>query len=170
MLQDFLQTLKDPAARHAMLVHLPIIVGVMGLLPLIALAFTRFRSPALKAVIILTYLIGAAGAFLAADAGADSKGILSAVSPPLTPAEQADLHDHEELGENGWIWMLIPAALTGASFLKKNPLRIAAGSLAIAGACGILIWAAKTGQAGGRLVYTDGLGVPHRSALPRTGP
>ena len=166
MLQEFLNTWADPHARHAMLVHVPIALGALGVLPLLALAATRFSSCPLKVLCIGWFLVGSAGGLLAANAGEEAKKRVEKVA---SGAARAAVHDHEELGENGWIWPLIPAGLVAATFVPRKKVAVAAGMLAIAGAAGVTGWAAYTGHTGGRLVYVHGLGVPAPGAGGATG-
>ncbi len=157
MWNEFLQTWQDPHARHAMIVHIPIALGALGVLPLLALAATRFTSRPLKLLCIGWFLVASAGAFMAANAGEEAKERVEKTTPA---AAKAALHDHEELGENGWAWPLIPAGLLVVSLVPRKKLAAAAGVLAIAGALAVTGWVAYTGHTGGKLVYTYGVGVP----------
>jgi uncharacterized membrane protein len=167
MLHDFMATWDDPHARHAMLIHAPIVLGVLGVLPLLALAATGFRSAPLKWVLLGWFLAASAGGWLAADAGEKAKESVERRQGPLSRLEKDVLHDHEELGENGWIWPLIPAALVGVSLVRPRKVQLIAGWLAVAASLGVGGWVATTAQAGGKLVYVHGLGVPGRG--PSTG-
>jgi len=169
MVQEMLQTFKDPHALHALLVHVPLALCVLGLLPLVILAGARFKSGPLTVLCIAWFLIASAGAALAANAGEDAAENVQAFRA-LTPEQSAALHDHEELGENGWIWPLIPAALVALTLLPRRRLAVGAGVLSIVAAGGVTGWAVFTGHAGGRLVYTYGLGVPNTNAPVRALP
>jgi uncharacterized membrane protein len=157
LLNDILRSLSDPHTRHAMIVHFPLALGALGVLPLIVLSTTKFSSRPLKVLCLGWFLVASGAAALAANAGGAAK---ESVEKVATGAAKAALHDHEELGENGWIWPLIPAGLVVATFVPRRKVAVAAGSLAIAGALGVAVWAAYTGHSGGQLVYTHGLGVP----------
>ena len=163
MLDQLLQVWRDPHARHAALVHIPIALGLLGFLPVLALAFTGFRNRTLKLSAAGLFFIASAGALPAEDAGEDAAENVKAASS-LTQVEAGALHDHEELGESGWIWPLIPAGLLLISLVNKKPVRIGSGVLSLAGALGVTVWGGRTGHAGGRLVYIYGLGVPKRGA------
>lgn len=167
MWNEFLQTWQDPHARHAMIVHIPVALGALGVLPLLALAATRFASRPLKLLCIGWFLVASAGAFLAANAGEDAK---EGVEQVATAAAKAAMHDHEELGENGWAWPLIPAGLLVVSLVPRQRVAALAGVLAIAGALGVTGWVAYTGHTGGKLVYTFGVGVPAPGAAGTQNP
>lgn len=171
MLNDLLQSLNDPHARHAMMVHLPIAGSLLGLLLTFIWALTRFRSTGLGSAAAVLFLCGSLGAALAARAGeAAADGVEGTA---LSAAEKQALESHEELGENGWIWPLIPAALIGLGLIARTPepkqvnrIRVAMGVLGLVGGVGVAGWVATTAHEGGKLVYTHGLGVPARGAGP----
>lgn len=154
-----LEMLQDPHARHAMLVHFPIVLAFVGVVLLIVLGGLKFRAKGLKAGAIACFLAASIGAAAAASAGEDAEERVEK-SAAMTPAAKAVLAEHEELGENGWIWPLIPAGLVLLSMVPRRGLEIGAGALALAAALGVGVWVAKTAHAGGALVYVHGVGVP----------
>jgi len=164
-----LSSFADPHARHALLGHLPIIFSLLGILPCLAFAATRFRSRVPRLVCIAWFAAASAGAWLAADAGEEAEEDLEAATT-LTAVEEAAIHEHEELAERGWIWPLIPAALIAVTLVPKKQVRVAAGALAIVASVGVAVWIARTAHLGGNLVYVHGLGVPERGATPQTPP
>ncbi len=167
-MQGILDTLQDPHARHAMLVHFPIVLALIGVVPLIIHLAMKGRSRGLGVALVAWYAAASIGAGLAANAGeAAEEGVEALV---LTPAEQAALERHEELGENGWVWPLIPAALAAVTLVPRPRLRLAAGGLALAAGAGVAVWVGATAHAGGELVYRHGLGVPARGAAPAVMP
>lgn len=161
-MNEFLQTWQDPHARHAALVHLPVVLGALGAAPLVALACTRFKNATLKWVCVVWFALASAGAALAASAGEDAADGVEHTGAHVTPAEHAALERHEDLGDGGWMWPLIPAALVALTFVPRRAVAVASGSLAIAAGVGVAVWIALTAHAGGRLVYVYGLGVPAR--------
>lgn len=168
MLSDMLRTWDDPNARHALLVHLPIVLAGLGFLPLIALAATGFRNVTLKWVAIVWFLGASGGAALATWAGEEAEDALKQRVPALSRQESDAIHEHEELAEGGWIWPLIPAGLALVSLVRPRRIQIVAGTLALVGSVGVSGWIAATAHQGGVLVYEYGLGVPARSSAPAT--
>ena len=164
MLGNLLQSFSDPHTRHAMIVHIPIALGALGVLPLIALALTRFSSRPLKLLCLGWFVVASAGAAMGANAGSQAE---DRVERTATPAAKSALEQHEELGENGWIWPLIPAGLVALTLVPRRRIAVAAGALAIAGAAGVTAWVTYTGHTGGQLVYAHGLGVGQSGALAR---
>lgn len=162
-MSSFMQTLNDPHARHAMLVHAPIALGILTVIPMLALACSRFRSKALIGVCAGAFVLTSVGAALAANAG--EAAMDRVLERGTTGVERAAMDEHEELAEIAWVWPIIPAGLLGgvALFYKRGPVRIASGTLATAASIGVAVWIGLTAHAGGRLVYVHGLGVPPRA-------
>ncbi len=156
------QFLNDPHIRHAALVHFPIVLAALGILPLIALLMTGLKSRALKLFCVLWFAMASGGAALAANSGEAAADNLSVRSPGITAAEHDAIEHHEELAENGWIWPLIPAVLVLLTFPKKPAVRRPAFVLAAIASLGVAYWVALTAHAGGKLVYDLGIGVESR--------
>ncbi len=167
-MNDFLQSLEDPHARHAMLVHLPIVVGMLGFLPVAALLLTRMRSKALIWVCVMMFALASASGWLAVNAGEEAEH--RAEEAPMSAAAKETLERHEELGELGWLWPLIPmAALVVSMAVKPDRWKLALGGAALAGSLGVGGWVALTAHEGGELVYVHGVGVPG-AATPSVSP
>ncbi len=161
-LGSFADAFNDPHARHALLVHIPIALALLGILPALAWLVTGARQRTLALVASCCFAIASAGAALAAEAGEDAAE--SVEKAGLTTVEKQALEKHEELGENGWVWPLIPCVvLLLAGFPQKGGLRLGLGALGVLAGAGVGVWVALTGHAGGQLVYTHGLGVPART-------
>ncbi|CAG1009057.1 hypothetical protein PHYC_03647 [Phycisphaerales bacterium] len=156
---SFFEMLQDPHSRHAMLVHFPIVLVFVGVVLLMILGARKFRPKGLKVGVAGCFLAASLGAAAAASAGEDAEDRVEG-SAAMTPAAKAVFEEHEELGENGWIWPLIPAGLVLVSLVPRRGLEIGAGALALAGALGVAVWVGKTAHAGGELVYVHGVGVP----------
>ena len=157
-----LSSFADPHARHALLVHLPIVFGLLGIIPCLVFAATGFKSKAARVVCIVWFVVASVGAGVAAFSGEEAEEGVE--HSGLTAVEEEALEAHEELGEGGWIWPLIPAALIGMTFVPQKQLRIGAGSLAVIASVGVAVWMAQTAHLGGKLIYVYGLGVPERGA------
>ncbi len=163
-MHSLLESLADPHSRHAMLVHVPIVLGLLGIVPLVALACTRFSSRGLRTATIAWFLfLSAASAAAAVSGNAAAQGLENGASP-LTADERAAVAVHEHRGERAWIWPLIPAALLVIS--ARARWRRTAGTGAVLASLGIAIWFGVIAHAGGRLVYSRGLGVPVRGVTP----
>lgn len=164
LLEEAQRTWADPNARHALLGHVPVVFGVLGILPLLLLLLTGFKSAALRVTVILWFLIASGGAYLAREAGEDAEHALEQRQPALSPVEHAAFERHEDLAKNAWIWPLIPAGLGLFMLARGRRTQVIAGTLTIVAATGVACVTALVGHTGGRLVYVYGLGVPERGA------
>ncbi len=166
-MNDLHATFNDPHARHAMLVHLPIVLGSLGFLPVLAWLATRMKSRALLLTCIVTFAFASVGGLAAANAGEAAE---DRVEQRLAPAAKASLERHEELGESAWLWPLIPGGLVAiAALIPSKRLKVGAGALALAASLGVCGWVALTAHEGGKLVYVHGVGVPSIPGLAGEG-
>lgn len=163
-MQDILDMLGDPNARHAMMVHWPIVLGLLGVVPAAVLVVTLGRSTRARVVALVWFALASLGAGLAANSGGPAEHSTKRQTTDLTEAEQAAIHEHEELGEGGWKWPLIPAGLIALSFIPRKRVQLIAACAGLAGALGVAGWISLTADAGGQLVYVHGLGVPERGS------
>lgn len=163
-IQEMASLLQDPHARHAMMVHLPIVLALLSVPLTLGVLVLRRRARTLGVITVLGLLVASGGAALAANSGEDAEHNLK--ESTLTQAERKAVHDHEELGENGWIWPLIPAALLVLSLAstKRPSVQTSLAAGAFVASLGVAGWIVLTAHAGGALVYTHGLGVPSRAA------
>lgn len=155
-----LESLQYPQRLHAALVHLPIGAAIFGLVLVMALAISRGRSNGLRWATVAVYLLGMGAAFLAEDAGKDAAGMLTSAGAHRTAEARALLHQHAEMGEAVWIFFLVAAVLTAATWLPWRVLRRASVVLALASGLAVASWVGVTGFYGGELVYAHGVGVP----------
>ena len=161
MLESIMRTLEDPNARHAMFVHMPIALGVLGVIPVGILAMTRFRSTAARWSSVGWFAMVTIGAGFAAGAGEDARDKVI-IDPLITPVELDAVNEHARLGMDGWIWPLLVLIVLSLTFIRKSWVRWPAGTLACIGALAIAVWISVAGHTGGKLVYQHGLGVPER--------
>ncbi len=159
MLSDLIRSLSDAPTRHAILVHVPIALGALGVLPLLACAIGRFRSRVLAMVCVGVFVLASGGAALAEGAGEDAA---EHAGPLGAPAKQA-LERHEDLGEGGWVWPLIPASLSALTLVRRRSIAVPAGAVALVAAVGVGAWVSLAGHTGGVLVYTHGINAGPRS-------
>jgi len=170
MIESMLQSFEDPHSRHAVLVHFPIVLGALGLIPVLALAFRKFRSPIAASVCVAWFLGAMIGLGLASGAGEEAYERVEASQPPLTQAEHDALEEHESLGEGAWLWALPALVLAGATLIPQKKLQLGAGLLLVPAALTLTGFVAVTGHTGGKLVYDHGLGVPQRVAADAVRP
>lgn len=161
MFEEMRQMFADPHARHAMLIHAPIVLGSLAFLPIAVALILRLKYRSLLAVGFVMLLMASGGAAVAAEAGEEASEHLDWESGVLSKADEAAIKRHEKLGDGGWIWPLIPAGLLGlALFTRAKGLQAGAATLALVGSLGVGGWVALTAHRGGQLVYLHGVGVP----------
>lgn len=163
MWNNILQMLNDPHARHAAAVHLPIALGILGVPLALLILIARSKSLSIKWFALACFLLCSLGSALAANAGEEAEDALS----DLSSVEESFVSRHEELGENGWAWPLIPATLVSISLLarKHRPVVVSADVLTLLASFAVATWIAITAHAGGELVYLHGIGVPARAGV-----
>ncbi len=159
-MESMLESLRDPHARHAMMVHLPIILGVLGVVPLGVLCLNRFRSNRLRWIVVAWFLTLSFSSLVAAHSGSAAARNLERLNPPLHPRDAAAVAKHEHRGGRAWIWPLIPAALVALT--ARPRVRPCAAAAAMLAGVGVAMWFGVIAHVGGRLVYARGLGVPAR--------
>jgi uncharacterized membrane protein len=155
---------NDPHARHAIIVHWPIVMCWIAPVLVLLVALTRAKKKSLVLVAVGCCVVGSVGAFFAAGSGEGAEDSLEMRYSPISAAEGRAVKEHEELAENGWVWPLIPAACLTLCLVPFKPpfARILLLTLALLSSAGVTAWVALTAHAGGTLVYVYGLGVPER--------
>jgi len=161
-LTEFQTVWNDPQARHALLVHWPVVLAALTGITAVALAVRLGNSSPLRWCALLMasgLLVSSVAASWSGDnAEATVTGALSSQGDKL-------LEKHEEMGEALWMFAAGSLALVALSFVRRKPVRkIASIAAAVVG----LItagWATNTGHLGGMLVYQFGA-VGSKKAMP----
>jgi uncharacterized membrane protein len=152
-LGQMLEAWGEPAIRHAMIVHFPVVLSVIGLpLAVLAALVSRHRPPVLwtalgvYGLLVVTALMGRWSGEHAEDA--------------ISLGEEAHelLELHESLGDRVWIFAAAACALLAASLLEHRVVRLITAWLAVAAGLVVAGWIANTAHHGGRLVYEYGAG------------
>ncbi len=150
------QTLANPQQMHAMLVHFPVAIGVIGLITLIALAITRGRSNGLRWLAAGLYFAGGVTAYLAMRYGFQAAQMVEV----LTPAYMVDYNRHQELAENLWYALIGQSVVIGLTAIRRKAVRITLLAASIGLAVWLSGWIALTAHQGGKLVYVHGAASP----------
>ena len=160
VIHAILESLSDPQQKHAMMVHLPIAISILGLLGLLILAVTSGRSTGLRWCCVAVYLLGAGLAWSAEEAGEEAMDRLDTAA--MTPAALEHLEAHEELGEWVWAWFAVTGVIATLTVIETEsrwwrPTIVLASVLAGGGAA---VYTGIVSHHGGTMVYRHGVGVP----------
>ncbi|MCH7526010.1 MAG: hypothetical protein IID39_01105 [Planctomycetes bacterium] len=166
-LTEFSEVWSQVQARHAMLVHVPI---VLSLLCVVAAVWSAVRLGKIavlhRAALVLT-LILAVTANVTARSGHEAE---EAVEGILSEEGEHALHEHESLGDKIWFLAAAASVCLAVGFAKKDWVRTAsswAAAVLTVVAAGV---AANAGHFGGQLVYKYGAVIPtHAYSTVRTG-
>lgn len=164
-MNSFQMMWNDPHARHAMLVHWPVVLGLLGPAAVIATAFAGRKNFTVKLLALLVFLGASGGAWMASRAGHEAAEGVAAYG--ISQGEDAALEAHEDLARGGWKWPLFPAACMALTLIPvRIPFaRVLLVGLALLSSVGVAWWVASTAHLGGELVYRYGLGVPERGKV-----
>jgi uncharacterized membrane protein len=149
------QALANPQQRHAMIVHMPVAISVLGVVTLIVLAIVRGRSNPVRWLAAGMYFIAAVTAYMAKLSGFEASMMVEVFSP----AFQDDLKHHKQLAENLPIAMLTQAILISLTALPKKKVRITMLVLSLVMSLWLAVWVAQTAHHGGEMVYVHGAAV-----------
>lgn len=152
---DMLEATRQPSTLHAMMVHLPIALGMLGPFLLLWLMMTRGKSESVRWLIVTLYAVGVVTAVLAMQSG-----MAAAHQAGVTGRVAVAVHEHEEMGEKVWALMAGCGILTALSCIAWRPVRWGSLILGLLLSAFTLVWIALTGHLGGMLVYEHGVGVP----------
>ena len=165
------QAVRNPQQFHAMMVHFPIVLSVLGVLFAVLVGATAGKSRPIRWCCILLYMLGVGAAVLTADAGGDAADHISGVGVTLSSQAAKTLHNHEEMGDKVWIFMAVTGVFALGTLIPRPGIRILAIVLLLAGSVATAGWVSATAHFGGTMVYQHGVGVPHTSNnLPPSTP
>ena len=164
-----IEELISPQVLHAVLVHLPLALGMIGIPMVFIGAVTKMNNPTLRWVIFFVYVFMALTALPAAFMGARA---LSAAEGTMPAAAVAIAESHKWMAKNAWVLPLITAFLVLICRTKQEWFRVAVATLAVLAGVAAGIWMGITGYYGGELVYGYGIGTPaaQTQSLPKQPP
>jgi len=154
---QFIDAWNDPSMRHAMVVHFPIVLSLVGLPFAVIAALWGPRSRMLRSIALAMYLAFTVSALVARNAGHEAE---EAVEGSLDDKTQEELEEHEHHGHNLWFWPAGITILLGASLVNHRYVRLPSAWLAVAVGLVAAQRVAETADEGGRLVYEHSVGTP----------
>lgn len=160
IITDILTSMQDPKLRHAAIVHLPIGLSIVGPAAAFATLAFRKRRETLRWLAPTIYILLAASAFAAAQAGEQAVVGVGTISNEA----RAVLNQHTSLAEYLWIGALATALACALAFFPSPRVKLAglwAGCLL---ASGVAAWAGAVGHYGGTAVHVYGVNAPKLAA------
>ena len=155
-LGELLEAMRDPQMRHAALVHLPVALSMLAVLPLVVLALMAGRHETIRWVALATCALLVLTALIAVNSGEGAEEELGDVPT----AVHEIVEEHEEMSKLVWIFALGTGVLAGLTTLRPPWIRVTCAWLAVVGALATAAWVSATAHHGGELVYEWGVGVP----------
>ncbi|MEA2734020.1 MAG: hypothetical protein QOE14_471 [Humisphaera sp.] len=159
---------QNPAIWHAINVHLPITLAVLGLPLLCIVAITRGRHRWLRWSTVALYAFVTVAAWFAAETG---EGAMHALSPGIPKAAWDRVNFHEWMAEKVWVLAGVTTVFLLLANFPRRWARQTFTTLALIFSVTTVIWVMVTAHSGGLAVYEHGLGtiatrdVPNDPAL-----
>lgn len=156
-----LELWTKPQVLHAIAVHFPIVLGLVGVPVVFAAAFSEKHRYAFLWTAILLYVVMLASAFGATLTGEEAIEQI----PPTAPEAVWDTAElHEELAEQVWFFAAVTGVLLVLGLINVTWVRIPIMTLAIVASIATGAWVCIVGHFGGALVYEFGVGTPANEA------
>lgn len=151
---------QNPAAWHAINVHMPVALAMLGIPLAIFVAVTRGGKPWLRWGTAVLYAALIMSALMAVQSGERAMDHLPAGASPEA-WKQVDYHEY--LARKVWIFATATLVLLLITAIPRKRFRQIGSVLATVAAVLTGIWVMIVGHAGGTLVYQYGMGVPPTS-------
>ena len=162
LIADIISSMQDPKLRHAALVHLPIGLSIIGPGAALATIVFRNRRDTLRWIAPVIYMVFAASAFAAAQAGEQAVVGVGSIS---TQARSV-LSQHTSLAEYLWLGALAAALACGGAFLPSPRGKLVGLWAGLMFASSVAAWAGAVGHYGGTAVHVYGVNAPKPTAQP----
>lgn len=154
---DFLDVFGTEPMRHAIVVHFPIVLAILGAPLVYIIAVVDTERNTLRWLGVACYALLAVSALVSSWTGERAYDHV----PPTAPAEISDLAvEHGDMAEKVYLFAAGTGLLILASFVKHKGARKVALFAAMAASLWTAGWVSMTGHRGGQLVYEHALGTP----------
>jgi len=155
---------QEPATRHAIIVHWPIVLSLVGL-ALTAVVAVRPSNHTARWSAVIVFTLMAVVSRLAFTSGIGAEGAAGAT---ITIAADEVLERHKSMGDDIQFFAAALAIALALTAFEKKWLRISAISLGMIGAAVTVGWVAVTAHHGGELVYRHAVGIHLRPGAAET--
>lgn len=153
--------LDNPHIVHALAVHVPVAMALLGVVLGLMCAVTQMKNVVLRRLAIGWYVAMAAISFATVLTG---ERTLDAIPGTVPVTVREAIAMHETLGENVWIAAVVTALMTVCCGAKKDGVRNTFTVLMVLACTVTATWVGITGWYGTALVYRDGVGNPKTPA------
>lgn len=154
---DVLKSFEDPQRLHAIMVHIPIAVAVLGLILTLGVVLTGSKASGLRWTTIFIFLLGTLAALWASHTGEEAEEHL--LIKPTGEVHEL-LEKHEELAEFFWVSLAVTGFLILLSTVRVTWFRSVTLVFALLASVVSVAWVGAIGHYGGELVYRHSVGVP----------
>ena len=154
---DVIQSFEDPQRLHAVMVHIPIAIALLGFVLTLGVTLTGSKASGLRWTTVFIFLLGTLAALWASYTGEEAEAHLPV--KPSTIAQEV-LDKHEALAEFFWISLAVPGFLLLLSTVRVTWFRSVMLVFALLTSAASVAWVAAIGHYGGELVYQHSVGVP----------
>lgn len=150
---------ENPAAWHAINVHMPVALAMLGIPLACLVAITRGGKPWLRWGTVALYALLIISALMAVQSG---EGAMDALPVDASQVAWDQVDTHESMAEKVWIFASVTLALLLVTAVPRKSFRQIGSTLATVASVVTGVWVMLVGHAGGVLVYEYGMGVPAR--------
>lgn len=157
-------SLSDPHKLHALTVHFPIAIAVIGLPLVFLLIINRGKNGWLRWAVVGLYVLALAVSVVAKESGEDAEDRIDLFVVSEVAVEQLGIH--HELGEAVPLVLLPVPILLALTAIRKSKVRWAFLVLSLLASIGASGFIGITAYHGGALVYEHGMGVPATQIEP----
>jgi hypothetical protein len=146
----------SPSMVHAIMVHFPVVIAILGVPLLLLLAILRDRND-LRWSAIAAYAILLISVWMGVQSGEGAQELV----PATITAEASELiEEHEEMAEKAWLFTVAVIVCLVIGFKTATPIRAGSSILALLIGLGGAVWIGVVGHKGGQLVYGHSVGTP----------
>lgn len=161
LVSDIISSMQDPKLRHAALVHLPIGLSIVGPAAAFVTLALRKRRETLRWLAPTIYILLAASAFAAAQAGEQAVVGVGSISSEARTV----LNQHVSLAEYLWLGALVTAIVCCGAFVPSPRAKLVGLWAGLLLASGVAAWAGAVGHYGGTAVHVYGVNAPKPTGL-----
>lgn len=165
---SILEAVQHPPMLHAMVVHFPIVLAMLGVPVVVLCLMFIHRGNGCRWAALAVYVLLAVSALVVVETGERARDL---VPNDLGPDVWSLIEKHEEMADVLWFFGAVTAGFLAISLVKTPWVRISATIPALAAAVATAVWVSFLAHNGGLLVYHHGVGTPGvHAAVPAVTP